>query len=287
MRQAMAGQRVGSGDGARWCVLFGREGGRIVRLAAMRDDGFLFYYLWIAPHVIQAAILVTLWWRKLYREFPWFFAYTVFTLTHSVVLMVMYNPRRFDTDYVVVFMVGALGTDLLRFAVVYEVFTHLVREYPAVKALARVLYRTVASVLLLVSVVLVASSSGVLNDYVSIWIHVTDRIVGITQCGLLVCLFVMSRFLRFAWRSRAFGIALGLGIYSSLQLAVVAMRSLIGPYRIEMVLNVITMSAFHVCVVVWAWYLWMPERRTAYAHGVPPSQVLEGWDAALQRVLNR
>jgi len=50
---------------------------------------WLFFYLWIAPHALQAVLAIVMIRRRLLRQFPAFFAYTVYEVVQFLVLFTM------------------------------------------------------------------------------------------------------------------------------------------------------------------------------------------------------
>jgi len=50
----------------------------------MRAHSFLWHYLWIAPHALQFIVASVMLRRGLWREFPVFFAYTLFTVRSAM-----------------------------------------------------------------------------------------------------------------------------------------------------------------------------------------------------------
>jgi hypothetical protein len=111
-----------------------------------------------------------------------------------------------------------------------------------------------------------------------------DRTVTILQCGLLLFLFLLSNYLTLPWRSRVFGIALGLGIYASITLAVSAVRFYSGTSN-TLLFDLIVMGAYHACVVVWIYYLAVPERVPQIDAKVWANHDLETWNQELERLL--
>jgi hypothetical protein len=105
------------------------------------------------------------------------------------------------------------------------------------------------------------------------------------QCGLLMFLFLFSRYFALSWRNYAFGIALGFGILASSDLAISAIRSQIadGSY----ILDMLGMAAYHVCVLVWVFYLAAPERITYRTSKKLPEDDLGVWNEELQRLLQQ
>jgi hypothetical protein len=111
--------------------------------------------------------------------------------------------------------------------------------------------------------------------------------VCIIQLGLLVVLFGASRFLGFSWRNLSFGIALGLGLFAAVELAVTAVRAAYGPATMIVFFNYFTMGTYHVCVMIWLFYAWAPERYMTFSPLAVRENTLEGWNLALKRVIER
>jgi hypothetical protein len=254
----------------------------------MTSYGLFFDYLWFAPHAVQLVIAILLVRRKLTHEFPAFFLYTIYELLQFVVTAGLYRYRGItDDQYMNIYLVCNIGSALIRFAVVYEIAGYLFREYPALSGVGKKVYRGAAGVLVLVSVGLVAWTSGETKNFLAVWVHIVDRVVSIIQCGLLAVLFAMSRLLRFSWRNHAFGIALGMGLFASVELAVSAVRPYLPNSKSVVAMNLVTMGTYHVCVLIWAWYLWAPERVHEHEGAAVAANELDNWDAALQRVIER
>ena len=253
----------------------------------MTVSRFIFLYLWIAPHALQAVLAVMMIQRKLLREFPVFFAYTVFEIAQFLVLFGADHWDRVSADqYVVLWLVGGTISIALRFAVVYEIFTVVFRSYPALQEFGGVLFRWATVVLMIVAVMLVGYSSGNEIDRFTVPLTIVDRAVSLIQCGLLVLLILLVRLLSFPWTSYAFGIALGLGFYASLELAVSALRAYVGLTTAQILFDDISMGAYHCCVVFWIVALLLPQRKSSKTSSTP-IQDLEHWNNALQRLLQQ
>src|SRR5881398_145297 len=120
----------------------------------------LWYAKWIAPATLQALILLVMIRRRLFREFPFFWAYTAF----EVVYFACRFPFTFrDADYPKFFFISWTGKAIemaLVFAVIYEIFRHVFRPYPALAQLGKILFRWGLVVLLFVVTVATASTQG-------------------------------------------------------------------------------------------------------------------------------
>jgi hypothetical protein len=104
------------------------------------------------------------------------------------------------------------------------------------------------------------------------------------QCGLLLSLLLLSRFLGLTWRRPAFGITLGLGILASVDLATAALRAEFTSDAAREFLNLLTTGTYLVCVLIWIAYLLVPDRRAVTPTVVHHDEV-EVWNRELQHFL--
>ena len=79
---------------------------------------------------------------------------------------------------------------------------------------------------------------------------------------------------------------MGLGTYASVQMATSAVLLYVGSTTNRLP-NFITMAAYHCCVLIWLWYLIVPERKPKYPSKALPEYDLEIWNQELQRMLQR
>ena len=248
----------------------------------MYAHSFLWHYLWIAPHALQIVIAIIMIRRKLYRDFPIFLAYTIFQVVLEGTLFVLdHSPAVSGPLYWAVYWPGSVVSIVLRFGVISEIFGQVFSNYPGLKELSRVLFRWASAVLLLVAVAVAVHTPNDNSFFFLSAIHVLDRAVGLMQSGLLLLLVGFSSYFGLSWRSFTYGIAIGLAILSSVDLATEAIRTgSVAGY----IFDLVTMATYHCCVMIWLVYLLVPEtaRRTVKE---PPENNLEQWNAELQRLL--
>jgi hypothetical protein len=253
----------------------------------MTAPRLLFLYLWIAPHALQAVLAAMMIHRKLVRKFPVFFTYTVYEVVQFLVLFTIDHLDSASADqYTSVWLAGGAISIVLRFAVVHEIFSNVFQSYPALQEFGGVLFRWATVVLMLVAVMLVAYSSGSEVNRLTLSLTIIDRIVNIIQCGLLVLLILLTRFLSFPWTSYTFGIALGLGFFASVELGISALRAQYGVLAEHNLLTNISMATYHCCVLFWIATLLRPERERPRLSSAP-NHNLEHWNNALQRLLHQ
>jgi hypothetical protein len=223
--------------------------------------------------------------RRLVREFPWFLTYTGLQIAQEGTLFFLDHSSSVTAEqYWQAYWAGSILSMVLRSAVIYEVFCHLFRPYPAISGLGRVVFRWASVVLLLVAVAVAAYAPG--DDTVRLLsgVNVVNRAVSMVQCGLLFFLFLFASYFRLSWRSYVFGIALGLGIFSSVDLATAAIQVQTWPAAGSYVIDFVTMGTYHCCVLIWLFYMLAPESVGRTVQRLPSHQ-LEEWNAELQRLL--
>jgi hypothetical protein len=250
----------------------------------MVPHSFLWHYLWAAPHLIQIAVALIIIRRKLHREFPFFLAYTIYQVLVNVVLFALDHLPAVSADvFHLAINIDEAISILLRFAVIYEVFVVLLRPYETLKRLAN-LVAQFSLVALLVTALLAAAYgpiAGYASRLISFYIEM-DRATSIVQCGLLLLLFVFSLYFGISWRSFGFGAASGLAFYITVQLVLAAVES-----HVHVALtNTIDMAAYHVSVVVWLFYAWVPQSSRVAVKSIPVHQ-LQSWNVELERLLQR
>jgi len=250
----------------------------------------LWYCLWVTPHLLQGIIVYVMLRRKLHRQLPMFFLYSAFEILQFLVLFTISLPfMHFEKGYAPVYSVGLAVSTAIRFGIIYELFVHFFRRYPALDGSGRLLVRGVTIVLLLVAIGLGVTAPEHSNDLLLNATYALDRTVSVLQCGLLISLFLFSRYFALWWRSQAFGIALGLGIFASVELAASAVWLHIGSFG-NAAVNLITMATYNCCCVIWIIYLvaedrtWQHPRKTVPK---PPKYDLEIWNQELQRLLQQ
>ena len=245
----------------------------------------LFYYLWIAPLVLQIVLSAVMVRRKLHARFLMFFLYTIFAFcSSSFLLYVAVLKSLNDHAYYRAFVFESVITTALRFLIIYEIFNQLFKRYETLQKIGARIFRWTAALLLLLGIGLASRTlSGSVHGPLTA-LTVIDRTVAIMQCGLLVSLFVFSRFFALSWRSVPFGIVLGFGILESTELASSALRThIVSPYFWDF----FGMAIYHLCVLVWLFYVLLPQEEGSSVAVKLPDHDLELWNQELHKVLHQ
>ncbi len=249
----------------------------------------LFYFLWITPHLLLGVLAVVLYKRRWYREFPCFFAYVLYEIAKFILLFSLYYVLGVTNErYAYAFSATLMISIALRFGVIDEVVKDLFRDSQFLKVSARRTLQGVTGLLLGVAVLLAVYAPG---DNSAKWhagVFVVNRGAAMVQAGVLLTLLLFSRFWGVSWRRPAFGIALGLGILTSIDLAVYALRTEFSSGVAREFLNLLITGAGLVCVSIWMRYLLAPEVESASLTVVPrdamiPRDEVETWSRAFQQ----
>jgi len=256
-------------------------------MLALNWHKVLSLFLLISPHVLLGVLAVILYKRRLYREFPVFFAYVLYEIAKFIPLFALYSVLGVTSKpYAYAYCATLLVSIALRFGVIDEVSKDLFRESQFLKVSARRSLQCLAGLLLAMGVVLAVYAPGSNSGRWYAGVFVVNRGAAMVQCGLLLALLLFSRFLGLSWRRPAFGVALGLGVLTSVDLAYSALRAEFTSRVGAEFLNLLVTGTYLVCVLTWIGYLLAPELKPASLTVVPrDNDEVETWNRELQQLL--
>jgi hypothetical protein len=225
--------------------------GRVLPNVAMTWFGHsVVFYLWCAQPILQSAVAVILWRRKLHKQFPVFFSFLVAQVAIFAILFPL-SLARTPKMYFVFFWLSEVVNAFLGFKIIHEIFLDVFRPYHTLKDLGTLLFRWAGVVLLLVSVVVAFSNSFDRSPLLHA-LSTLQRSVRIVQIGLILFLLLFSRFLGVSRRQISFGISLGFGCFAGVDLMMFALNS--GGFVKQGIFNLINMSAYNLAIVIWLGY---------------------------------
>lgn len=242
------------------------------------------YVLWVAPACGQALLGVLMLKRRLYRKYPLFFAYTLSHVARFVVLFSVYH-RGSKEEYRYAYLVAEVLDAGLAFAAIYEVFSNVFRAYEGIRKLAGILFRWTLVVLVFVAVLTAAASAGANTERILAGLFAFNQSVHIVRGGLLFLLILFCSYLRLRWDHFVFGITLGFGLDSSVQLVSFATLANLGPVGTRP-LTLIVAAAYNCAVLVWLYYLLSPVPAERPAK-LPSHTELDEWNQALLELIYR
>jgi hypothetical protein len=229
------------------------------------------YLSWLVGPLLQITLLIFMVQRKLHGVFPRFFSYVVFQIVKSGILFVIF--RYYHENYFEAYWTGNALSVLLAVTVMDEILRNLLREYGGIQTLTSLVFRWSCGLLLLVSIVSAFSSQQASADRVVSAVLAFDRSVRIMQCGLFFLLMILCRFLRNCWRQHVFGIAMGFGIFASVELVLVSIVMHFGDGPVAIV-SLVKSAAYNGVTLLWISYLRRQNESIVEIDAVPQLDAL-------------
>jgi hypothetical protein len=243
-------------------------------------------FLLILPHALLGVLAVVLYQRRLHRRFPCFFAYVLYEIAKFGPLFALYATQGVTgKGYAYAYSVSLLISIILRFGVIDEVSKDLFRGSNFLRVSARRALQFVTGLLIIVGVLIAVFATGDSGARWTAGTFVVNRGAAMVQCGLLLTLLLFSRFLGLSWRRPAFGIALGLGVLTSVDLAYSALRAEFTGRVSAQLLNLVVTATYLVCVLIWIGYSLSPEAEPVTSLAILPHDEVETWNIELQHLL--
>jgi len=212
----------------------------------------IIYVSWLVGPVLQITLLIFMIRRKLQVVFPRFFSYIVLQIVKSGILFLIY--RYYHENYFDAYWSGNAISVLLAVTVMDEILHNLLKQYGGIQSLTSIIFRWACGLLLLLSIVNAFSSQQTSADRVVSAVLAFDRSVRVMQCGLFFLLMILCRFLRNCWRQQVFGIALGFGIFASIELMLVSIVMHFGDAPVA-ILSLVKSAAYNGVTLLWIMYL--------------------------------
>lgn len=184
--------------------------------------GLTDYVLWFAAPLFQIAVVVCMLKRGLYRDYPYFFNYTILAVITEPILFIIHARFTYSVYFYAYYINLSLSV-LISFAVLQEIFQDAFRPYEALRDLSVILFRWSALVVALVGVMWAINSvhnNQNANGTVTEYIFLAERSVRLMQCGLVFFLLLFNEYLGIARRSLLFGISLGFGLFAAVNMLV-------------------------------------------------------------------
>jgi hypothetical protein len=213
---------------------------------------WLMFVSWVAGPVLQITLLIFMVRRELHRVFPRFFSYILFQILKSACLFVAY--RYFPENYFDAYWTGNAVSVIFTVAVMDEILRSLFREYGGIQVLGITIFRWSCGLLLLLAILGALSGGEAAGDRVVAAVFAFDRSMRLMQVGLFLLLMFLCRLLRNCWRQQVFGIALGFGIFASIELILVSVVMWYGNGQVA-IISLLKSTAYNAVTLVWIGYL--------------------------------
>src|SRR5271157_3556270 len=255
----------------------------------LQAHSLLWHYLWVAPNLLLALLGIVLWRRGLHKELRGFFIYARFQAVQWAVLYpIDLIPSIPAVDYWRVYWVSVLFESIIVFFLISDIFADVFGSYAVIAHLGKLLIRW-GGALLLITATAIAARAPIDNR---VWVvsatHILQEVMYIVVSGLIVLLFASAGYFRLAWKHRVFGIALGMGVSACVHLATwaVAANDALPDSR-RNALDLLNMATFHVAVLIWFYYLLVPQKVATKSVVPVPESNLAVWNREMERLLQR
>lgn len=241
--------------------------------------------LWILGPSLQFVVAVMIIHRRLLKEIPIFFGYTVF---HVVLAVTSYVASRVSyRAYFDVYWGAEILDMVLTLLVIQELFSRAFAPYESIRTLGRILFRLAALIMVISSVLLATSGSGrgslspLVDRFVSL-----ERSVLVLEIGVLFVLFLAGRIFGIIWQRFTFGIAVGMGLTLSGEAIAAALRAFLGPAGNQFYVWLEPVS-YTVATAIWAYYSFSVDREAELSSATASPTQLAEWNRVLQLFVSR
>ena len=233
---------------------------------------WLMYLSWVAGPALEIALLACMVHRKLHPVFPRFFSYIVFQVLKSGIMFLTYRYSE-QHYYFDAYWTGNAISVILAVTVMDEILQHVFKEYGGAQNLGSVIFRWACGLLLLLAIVTAFTNQQGSADRVVAVVLTFDRSVRVMQCGLFCLLMILCRLLKNCWRQQVFGIALGFGVFASIEVILVSVAMRYGSAAAPMI-SLVKSAAYNAVTLLWIGYL------AQQAHSIPAVEMAPRLDVA-------
>jgi hypothetical protein len=241
----------------------------------------LAFIFWWASLPLRAVLLWPLSRKRIFRTFPWFFANILFSvIADTGRLLLGYQTG----SYYYVYYGTEAAYALFGFAVMYEVFRHVLRDFRRIWW-----FRPVFPLTIVLTIVLTAQRTG--NAPLRFRTWMVEWIVGaemgerFLQVSMFVLLVALVTVFGLRWRQHAFGICAGYGLYATVALLASTKFYEIGT-RFTFWWGILSVGAYNCAILIWLWYFSGPVTPEPPRASQPPLSAgdLESYKGILRRV---
>ena len=202
---------------------------------------------------------------KVFPHLGWLLAVETFAVVANIAFLFFRRDLHLsrDQDYWALFLVTYIAHGLalvLRVLIVYSVFAEAMRPLAGLHQAGKMIFRWVGVVSFLVASALVAGP-GVFSSVEALtntFSRLQQGVSVLTLCLLVFVCFAV-RPLGLTFRSHIFGVSLGLGISSTVELVQAAWIVTTGGHSVYSPIYLVSAAGFCVALFVWGTYFAMPE----------------------------
>lgn len=260
----------------------------------LRAHSLLWHYLWVAPNILLVILTALIWRRGPGRQIRVFCVFAVLTAAcHLTLYTADVTPSVSGPTFWRIDWAGLLVETLLKFALIGEVFSQVFEPYPSVSRLGKLLVRGLGATLVLVAALAAAFAHSDSTVFLISGAHLLEQTSFIIESGIILFLFLFAAYFHLQWNRISFGILLGLGISACVHLATWAVSANVAlPAAARVILDFLDMTTYHVCVLIWFYYLLVPKRsvdppQLPPAGGGSHDEDVAVWNRELERLIHQ
>ncbi len=181
--------------------------------------------LWFSASVTEAAVIALLLYRRVWRNFPIFFAYSLWTLASSVGVYII-SRNLSSSTYLTTYLVEIIVDSTLLFSVLVELAWSLLRPIRA--SLSRGVLIAITIVIFAIGgavwpFTIVPGSGGLTRELIVLMR--LQQTISVLQIIVFLAFVASTQLLSIGWRDRELQIATGLGFTSLVGLGVTVLHA--------------------------------------------------------------
>jgi hypothetical protein len=205
--------------------------------------------IWYLSPVLQTILLWVLTSRKLYREYPFFYLYTLSHIARSLLAYVI--RQHSDSAYLYFYWITETYLAVLCLAVVQEIYKASFANLPRLRPFYLLVFQIATAVLVLACLVSGYLAPGTEQTRVIAALVVLQRSLDILVGGLSFALLAALRVIGLSWQTRSAGIALGFTVNSAIAFAAASAHSLGTGSLAHGIYAVSLATAYALALIIW------------------------------------
>jgi hypothetical protein len=202
---------------------------------------------------LELVVVSILFTRRLYKRFPWFFVYVLFSVFETAALFAV---RSRSSVYFGLYWSAESVTTILIFLALQETFRAVFRYFYTLRGF-KFIFPAIAILFSAVAIPGISRAAAAPNPLTRIILSV-EIAIGFLQIGLFLLFYVLVRFFRVRWQQYPYGIAFGFGVLAGGTLSAFLLRSEFGT-KFNIAYQIIVQLSYTLAVVVWLATFLTPE----------------------------
>jgi hypothetical protein len=205
--------------------------------------------IWYLSPVLQTILLCGLTSRKLYRNYPFFYLYTLSHIARSLITYAMRHSS--DSANIYFYRITEAYFAVLCLVVVQEVYQASSANLPRLRRFYLLIFQIATAVLVLTCFVSAYLYPSEDQARAMAALVVLQRSLDLVVGGLSFALLASLRVIGLSWQTRSAGIALGFAVNSAITFAAASARSLSTGPLAHGIYAVSLATAYALALIIW------------------------------------